>query len=296
MEMSPSFHFTGGEPFLRDDLFDILGYVRQAGFSISLMSNGTLITADMGKSLKQAGVSDVQVSLDGMEAIHDSIRGRGSFKKALRGIENLLSLNIDANTNLTLSRLNIGEVDGLFKLAKESGISAVTLSRMVVCGRGQCLGDEMLDSRELAGFYRGLHRFDNDEKVALVSRDPLYTVAGLDGEIPQTDFPVGVCAAGVFGVTITADGGIMPCRRMDLTIGNIREQPFRRLWAESPVLWSLRERQHYHDGCESCRYWAVCRGCRAVALAFARMKGEEDYLGIDPQCPYYTPRQPSSVA
>jgi radical SAM protein with 4Fe4S-binding SPASM domain len=108
----------------------------------------------------------------------------------------------------------------------------------------------------------------------------------MDGEGFQAGMPIGGCAAGIFGVTITADGTIMPCRRMDLPIGNIKEVSFRELWAGSPVLWSLRRREDYHGGCESCRYWAICRGCRAIALAYARANGQEDYLGPDPQCPY----------
>src|SRR4030043_343180 len=89
MEMSPSFHFTGGEPLLRKELFLILDYVRGNGFSIALMSNGTLIDSDMAQRIKEAGVSDVQISLDGVEDTHDSFRGKGSFQRTLEGIRNL---------------------------------------------------------------------------------------------------------------------------------------------------------------------------------------------------------------
>ncbi len=289
VEISPSFHFTGGEPVLRTDLFDILDYVRSQGFSISLMSNGTLIKPEVARRIRDAGVQDVQVSLDGLEAVHDSIRGKGSFKRALTGIENLLAEEVDANVNLTLSKLNAEQIEGLVNLAKEMGLSAVSFSRLVPCGRGEELGSQILTPVELARIYNNLSEF-TDSKVSVISRDPLMTVARLKEEIPDVDFPVGGCAAGVFGVTVTADGSIMPCRRMDLSIGNIRDVSFRELWIESPVLQQLRNRQSYHGGCQSCRYWAVCRGCRAVALAFARSIGEEDYLGPDPQCPSYEPR------
>lgn len=286
MEMSPSFHFTGGEPFLREDLFAVIEYVRQSGFPVSLMSNGTLINEVIARRLKQAGVDDVQVSLDGLETVHDSIRGKDTFKRALRGIRFLISQGIDTSVNLTLSRLNMGELDGLVSLAGETGIGAVTFSRLVICGRGEGLSGEMLSLGELDSIYRNLHKQEGNHEVEILSRDPLYTVSGFEGDVPQADFPVGGCAAGVFGVTIAADGGIMPCRRMDMTIGNIKEVSFRELWAESTVLWSLRERRSYHGGCESCRFWAICRGCRAVALAYSRASGGEDFLGPDPQCPY----------
>jgi MoaA/NifB/PqqE/SkfB family radical SAM enzyme len=91
MQMSPSFHFTSGEPFLRKNLFEILAYVRDCGFSVSLMSNGTLIDSDMARRIKEAGISDVQISLDGLKATHEGLRGKGSFSRTLRGIGNLVA-------------------------------------------------------------------------------------------------------------------------------------------------------------------------------------------------------------
>jgi radical SAM protein with 4Fe4S-binding SPASM domain len=253
---------------------------------VSLMSNGTLIDSDMARRISEAGVSDVQISLDGLEVTHDNLRGRGSFRRTLTGIRNLVEQGVEANINLTVSRLNMGETGGLVHLAEELGVGAIAFSRLVPTGRGKELSSEALSCEEVAHFYEGLQKFNDESKVVVTSRDPLAGISGMEGDIPQTEMPVGGCAAGIFGVTITADGTIMPCRRMNLPVGNINEVSFRELWVESPVLWSLRKREVYHDGCESCRYWSVCRGCRAIALAYARASGNEDYLGPDPQCPY----------
>ena len=286
MEMSPSFHFTGGEPLLRKDLFPILDYARQSGFSTSLMSNGTLIDSEMARLISEARVNDVQISLDGLETTHDSLRGKGSFQRTLKGINNLVSQGVEANINLTVSRINMGQTGELVRLAEELGVSAIAFSRLVPTGRGKSLSGEALTRQEVAEFYGELRGYKDKGKVAVTSRDPLAAIADMYVDIPQAEMPIGGCAAGIFGVTITADGTIMPCRRMDLPIGNIKEVSFRELWAGSPVLWSLRRREDYHGGCGSCRYWAVCRGCRAIALAYARAKGQENYLGPDPQCPY----------
>ncbi len=290
MEMSPSFHFTGGEPLLRKDLFAILDYVRGRGFSISLMSNGTLIDEDMARRIREAQIKDVQISLDGLEATHNSLRGKRSFQRSMKGIGNLVAQGVEANINLTVSRINVGQTRELVRLAEEVGVSAIAFSRLVPTGRGKSLSGEALTREEVAYFYGELRGYRDSSKVVVTSRDPLAAVADMAGEVnPQVEMPIGGCAAGIFGVTITSDGTIMPCRRMDLPIGNIKEVSFRELWAGSPVLWSLRRREDYHGGCESCRYWAVCRGCRAIALAYTRAKGEEDYLGPDPQCPYRCP-------
>ncbi len=291
VEVSPGIHFTGGEPFLRDDLFDLLHYARQRGFNTSLLSNGTLITGSIAGKLREAKVEDVQVSLDGVEATHDSIRGKGAFRKAVAGIRNLVAEGVDANVNMTVSSLNYRELDPVVQIAGELGASAVGFSRLVPCGRGKELSANMLTAEQLSELSRKLADSASSGGVELVSRDPLISVANIvdDREVPVTDFPIGGCSAGVFGVTITADGTIMPCRRMDLPIGNIMRDNFRQLWAESPVLVSLRSRRYYDGNCRTCRYWAVCRGCRAIALASARNNGEEDYLGQDPQCSHYRP-------
>jgi radical SAM protein with 4Fe4S-binding SPASM domain len=289
MDVSPSLHFTGGEPLLREDLFPILRYARGCGFSVSLMSNGTMIDRSIAEQLKAVGVADVQISLDGLESVHDGLRGNGSFRSAVDGIAILVGEGIETNINLTVSRLNMNQSGDLVSLADDLGVGAIAFSRLVPSGRGKQLADQLLTTEEVAAFYDGLRRYRDKTRVTVTSRDPLAAIADLDGDIPQTDLPVGGCAAGMFGVTITADGTVMPCRRMDLPIGNVKNDRFRDLWADSPVLWHLRTRQKYHGGCDTCRYWPVCRGCRAIALASARANGSDDYLGPDPQCPYIQP-------
>jgi radical SAM protein with 4Fe4S-binding SPASM domain len=286
MDVSPSLHFTGGEPLLRHDLFPILRFASNCGFSSSLMSNGTLIDRAIAGQLKAAGLADVQISLDGMESVHDSLRGNGAFRSAMAGIDSLVAEGVETNINLTVSRLNVREAGDLVGLADGLGVGAIAFSRLVPSGRGGLLSDQLLSAAEVAAFYEGLRQYKDKTKIVVTSRDPLAAIADLDGDIPQTDLPVGGCAAGMFGVTITADGTLMPCRRMDLPIGNIKHDRFREIWADSPILWQLRTRDCYHGGCGECQYWSACRGCRAIALASARAKGSDDYLGPDPQCPY----------
>ena len=286
MILQPSFHFTGGEPFLRQDLFEILGYAYEQDFSISLMSNGTLIDRPLAKRIKDVHITDVQISLDGLEHTHDSLRGKGSYKRTLEGIKNLVAEGVQMSINLTVSRINMGQCEELIRLAEDLAVNAITFSRLVPTGRGKKMGSQSLTPEETADFYRQLNEYNKRSSITVSSRDPLAVILSLNAneEIPQTDIPIGGCAAGVFGITICADGTIMPCRRMDLAIGNINDVSFRELWAESPVLWSLRTREDYRDECRLCQYWPVCRGCRAIALAFARASGNDDYLGLDPQC------------
>ncbi len=96
--------------------------------------------------------------------------------------------------------------------------------------------------------------------------------------------PLGGCAAGVSGLTILPDGTITPCRRLPVPIGNIGKDSLRELWVTSPVLESLRDRSQYQGKCGSCKRWANCRGCRAIAYAYSQLKGEGNLLAEDPQC------------
>lgn len=285
MKLSPSIHFTGGEPFLAQGLYQIIEHARSRGFTVSLMTNGTLISPTVAQHIRDAEVEDVQVSIDGLEDTHDSIRGQGSYRRAIAGARNLVAAGVDTFINLTASRLNLEDITGLAEMAGEMGLASLSISRLVPCGRGEELASQMLTPEELTALYRTIDQPRTGGQAKLNSLEPLAAIAGFEGEPPQTDFPVGGCAAGLSGITIAADGSLMPCRRMDLTIGNITRDPFRDVWATSPVLLALRNRAAYHDGCDKCDYWSVCRGCRAIALAHARAQGKEDYLGPDPQCP-----------
>lgn len=288
LDISPSLHLSGGEPLLRVDLLRIVGHARECGFSVSLMSNGTLIDGPAARHLRMAGVKDVQISLDGLEAAHDSLRGPGSYRRALAGLSNLAGAGLETSINVTVSRLNWRQAGALAAVAGEAGAGSVAFSRLVPSGRGRRLSGQTLSAPEVAAFYSELRGYRDHGRVAVISRDPLAAVADMQqsDDIPQTELPIGGCAAGMFGVTVMSDGAVMPCRRMDLRIGSIRSGGFRDLWADSPVLWKLRTREEYRGGCGGCRYWPVCRGCRAVALAGG---AGQDVAAPDPQCPYRQP-------
>ena len=92
------------------------------------------------------------------------------------------------------------------------------------------------------------------------------------------------CSAGVSGLTILPSGNVTPCRRLPLSLGNVRRDSLREIWAASPILEALRDRSKYRGKCGTCSRWAHCRGCRAIAYAWSRSKGEDDFLADDPQC------------
>ncbi len=282
IEFAPSFNVTGGEPLLRSDLSGILAALKKPDFEVYLLSNGTLIRDEEAKRLAEF-VDGVQISVEGPEAIHDAIRGNGAFRKAARGAEALLAQDVVVHLNVTLSALNVDRLEELISLGRALGVQRVGFSRLVPHGRGEALIAQMLTPERLRRAYETVPTF-GCEMVQAGTGDPLACAMDVKDDTDCGDVPFGGCAAGVSGFTLLPDGTVTPCRRLPIPIGVATRDSLRQVWAESPVLDMLRTRSAYHGTCGWCSLWAACRGCRAVAYAYARSQGREDFLEDDPQC------------
>ncbi len=279
----PSFNVTGGEPFLRNDLSDILSEIGNHGFDIYLLTNGILIDERKAKDLFKLGVKAVQVSIEGPKEIHESIRGKGSYSASLKGVKNLLDEGLKVSLNVTLSSINAGSFMDIVELASNLGVHRLGFSRLVPSGRGEGMLREMLSTETIEDLYKKIFSLETG-KLQIVTGDPVASQSATEGADDMGDIPSGGCAAGVSGLTILPDGTIVPCRRLYVPIGNIRKDSFREVWSTSNVLESLRDRSRYRGKCGTCKRWANCRGCRAIAYAFSKAKGENDFLADDPQC------------
>ncbi|HEX2967091.1 MAG TPA: radical SAM protein [Syntrophorhabdaceae bacterium] len=282
-----SVNVTGGEPFVRTDLFEILGEVCRHGFGVFLMTNGTLVTKEKAHMLQELQVNGVQVSLEGPETVHDGIRGRNSFASALNGIEHLLSEKLDVTLNATLSDINAPYWKDIVKIAKDKGVKRVGFSRLVPNGKGANLLKSMISACKMKKIYEEIASM-SIPGLDIMSGDPL---ASQTEEIIQDyvgGFPDGGCAAGFSGLTLMTDGTITPCRRIGIPVGNILKDSLRKIWVTSDVLNALRDKKAYKGKCGSCRRWAMCRGCRAVAYAYSVAHGRNDLFEEDPQCFCYS--------
>lgn len=281
---APSFNVTGGEPFLRNDLPDILRGISRCGFTCYLLTNGTLVDRRRARMLAELPVGGVQVSVEGPEGIHEAIRGKGSFTSAMRGIGHLLDAGVTVTMNVTLSELNGDLFPDIVALAAATGVQRLGFSRLVPYGRGSALTGKMLGRERLRKLYEEILSLAVPG-LEIATGDPLATqlgdgAAGMDPEVPA----LGGCAAGVSGITLLPDGTLTPCRRIGIPIGNILKEGLREVWANSEVLAALRDRSSYGGKCRTCARWSGCRGCRAIAYAHALSQGRRDFLGEDPQC------------
>jgi radical SAM protein with 4Fe4S-binding SPASM domain len=283
IRVSPSIHFTGGEPFLYRGLLDVITYSKAMGYGVAIMTNGCLITKERAKKLSHLGISDFQVSLEGPPELHASIRGRGSFRSAAKGVEHLVSAGNRVSANVTLSRLNFDKIEETVEVAKAIGFHRIGFSRLVPCGRGKVLLTQFLTPQELKSAYQEILSA-NTPTFEAVSGDPLAGTLSETKLLSGCNLTLSGCSAGFSGVTITSDGSVMPCRRIGLVAGNLKKKSLRAIWASSRLLWQLRRRESYSGKCGQCSLWPSCRGCRAVAYAYSSTRGKPDLFADDPQC------------
>ena len=283
ISLTPSIHFTGGEPFLYKGLWNVITHARQSGYKVSILTNGCLIMKDDARKASDLGIADIQISLEGPHEIHDSIRGNGSFAAATKGARFLIDAGNCVSANMTISRLNIGSIEETAEIAKGAGFSGIGFSRLVPCGGGEKLLDSMLEPHEIKNAYERALALNNPS-LEIASGDPLAGVLSGFKPSPETKLALSGCSAGFSGVTITSDGSVMPCRRIGIKIGNLRTKSLRQIWSTSKVLRSLRQRESYKGKCGECPLWPSCRGCRAVAYAYSKSQGAPDLFADDPQC------------
>lgn len=276
-------HITvgGGEPFLRKDFFEFLGLLKKYSNSISLqiMTNGSLITKSVAKDLVGRGVKKVQLSLEGLEETNDRIRGKGSFGKVINAIKILKKHKIGIRLSLTLTRLNLAEMEEAAIYLKSIGVNSFGIRRYVPMGRGAQLKEYALSPLELRDYYfarDGLKkRLDEPGKFVITygCEDAIFA--------SQTNFYYYNCGVvkGCY-LAISANGDILACRRFPVILGNVFKNSLLNVYFSSAQLWNLRNLDNAHRFCKKCLYFKYCLG-GAKCAAFAYFKNP---FTPDPQC------------
>jgi radical SAM protein with 4Fe4S-binding SPASM domain len=287
--------FTGGEPLVRADLFELLAYSQALGFTNTMATNATMIDDAVAQALKRYGVVIAAVSLDGFDAAsHDRIRGaQGAFDAAVQGMRALRRAGILLHINITAMEYNMDQMEPLMTLVEELGTGILLMYQLVPVGRGRGIGGAALDLqanerliRFMAQAQRSTHAIMEPVAgpqywpfllgQAGIKRGPLLRLA-------ETVFHG--CSAGRGFVYIKPDGQVWSCPFVEVSCGNVRDTPFSSIWADAPILREFRERERRLKGrCGECEYRRLCGGCRGRALA---VKG--DHLAEDPSCFIHAP-------
>lgn len=276
---------TGGEPLVRDDLFDIARYATDKNLSVVLGTNGTLIDDETVKRLKEAGVQGVGISLDSIHSgSHDSFRGMpGAWERTLKGMDSLKRNGLEFQLQFTVTKKNYDEIPDLIALAHSKGAKAANVFFLVCTGRGQDMTDISPEQYEKMLNYLADAETEYADKIMVRARCAPHFLRIVQEKFPDSPVMKGAtsgCIAGTGYFRITPEGDVTPCPYMPTVVGNLRKRPLREIWESSAVFQSLRSPQ-YNGKCADCKYSEVCGGCRAKALA-----SSGDMMGEDPWCEY----------
>jgi len=257
---------TGGEPLIRPDLEEVAACASRAGMTVGMVTNGVLATAERARDLVQSGMTIVSVSIDGLEASHDAVRGPGTFQKTLAGIEALRRGGFRAVEILTCVRpANLGELDDIEAMVGELGIRSWRLLAIDRMGRaaGPTVADAWLDPGgvvRLLEFIRSRRRLAGGAQDAV---DVRFSCGGYLG--PRYELAVrpcdGQCLAGLCAASILHDGSVGACPSLprELVQGSVLKDRFSRIWKERFELF--RKTEWRRSGpCESCSWFQVCLG------------------------------------
>ena len=298
---SPVMLFSGGEPLVRKDLPQLAAYAVEKGMRAVISTNGTLITPEMARNLKEIGLSYVGISLDGMEEINDRFRGvKGAFRSALEGIKNSQDAGIKVGLRFTVNKFNVSEIPKIFRLLEEMDIPRVCFYHLVYAGRGTELVKEDLThegTREAVDLIidetKRLFNKGKPKEVLTVDNhaDGPYIYMRLLKENPERAKEVlellkwneGNNSGRGIGC-VSWDGEVYADQFWrHHSFGNIKDRPFSQIWTDTSeaLMGKLKEKKKHVKGrCATCNWLDVCGGnfrVRAEAVS-------GDIWAPDPAC------------
>ncbi len=279
--------FGGGEPLLRNDIFDILSYSKNVGLYTSISTNGLLLSNDCIKRLKKLEIDHICISLDGAkQETHDYIRNKiGTYEKVITGIKNCVNAGINTQISTVIMKSNINELVDIYNLLKSLEVNGWYVYDFIPAGRGRELQNEILDPKKRQQLYSQLQDLAVSTDMSIKPYPYSITINSAcekDTYFYQkygrlTDLFKG-CLAARWVCHISSNGDLHPCYLLPQKLGNLKQDTFRDIWFDNSnlVLKELRDRTLLKGNCGMCRYRDVCGGCRARAFWKT-----DDYLESD---------------
>lgn len=270
---------SGGEPLMHRHWSRLIKHAVGRGLNVNIGSNGSSITRENARRLKQLGVKSVTISLDShLAQVHDRFRQcDGLFDKAVTAIRRLVHEGVRVVVGFTPTKLNWRDGTKVIELAHSLGADAVNLSEYVPAGRGDlslALSPEEL--QEVLAVWINARESLKDQ-IEIIWHD---CRVGLLVPDPEKRNYVG-CGAGRLVARILPDGTVTPCVFLPVTVGNIATEELPDIWEQSLLMQQFRDRHgHVTGNCGACEHLSTCGGCRSVAYAYSR----GNPLAGDPHC------------
>ena len=298
----PVILFSGGEPLIREDFFELAEYAAKKNIRPTLSTNGTLITKKIAEKIKNIGVGYVGISLDGLKNVNDKFRGvDGAYQKAMQGIENCVAVGQRVGLRFTINHHNFEELDKIFDFIEEEKINRVCFYHLVYSGRGNKMMDEDLTLQESRQAMDKIIERTKDFENRGLEKEILTVDNHCDGvymylkflregdtktaeQIKKFISMNGGNRSGIAFAEVDPLGYVHPDQfTQHHTFGNVREKNFGEIWNDlsNPILAGLKDRKKLLKGrCAKCKFLANCNGnfrTRAEAKT-------GDFWESDPAC------------
>ena len=310
----PILVFSGGEPLMRPDLFDLASEATGLGLPIALATNGTIMDEHVARRVKEVGFRRVSISFDGPNApTHDAFRGiEGAFESSVRGFTLLREHGLSMQINTTVAKHNYDKLDRMYELALKLGADALHIFMLVPVGCGMSLSEAIMLSseeyekalnwiydRSMEGklhlkatcaphYFRVMRQRTKSGGQAMPASAHPHRSMGPQGQAGGSPVGGGAgdmsamtkgCLAGQAVCFVSHTGDVFPCGYLPVSSGNVKTTALPTIWNESPIFRDLRDDSKLEGKCGLCEYKKVCMGCRARAYAQT-----SDYLAEEPNC------------
>lgn len=281
---------VGGEPLVRPDILKLAARGARY-FTVGINTNGYRLDREMAERLREAGVSQVRVSLDGVDAsTHDFLRREGSFNRAMEALDACLAQDFpEVGIQATLSQWNYSQLPDFIDLAVRLGVRVFEAREFFPVGRGKQMAHLALSFQQRQEMFTYLADVQSRiSRPIITSEDPylFLTSPKLQGRCLNPhlrELCIG-CGAGILGCALKPNGKVTPCGGVGLEIGDLRRQSFSQIWQQSAALKVLRARD-FKGKCGRCEYKYACGGCRAIAFAAGDLAGEDGRCWHEPRLP-----------
>jgi len=298
----PVLLFSGGEPLIRPDFFELAEYAQAKGVRPTLSTNGTLITREVAQRIKDIGVGYVGISLDGLQDVNDQFRGvEGAFQKAMEGIQNCVAVGQRVGLRFTINHHNIQELENIFDFIERENINRVCFYHLVYSGRGTAMKNQDVTAEEsrraMDIIIRRTKDFEDrglEKEILTVDNhcDGVYMylkalAGGNDQQAAQIKKYISMNGGNRSGIAfgeVDPFGYVHPDQfTQHHTFGNVRDRKFSEIWQDTsnPIMAGLKDRKPLLKGrCSQCRFLENCNGnfrTRAEAVT-------GDFWESDPSC------------
>ena len=275
---------SGGEPTLHPGWPEIARAVRAHGMIPNMVTNGIQCDEAQSRTMKQVGLSNVAVSLDGTRDVHEAVRGKGTFERTVQAIANLRSVKMPVTVMTTINRMNLQELEAIYDVCVSLGVDRWRLQLGKPMGNLEDREDWVIEPRELLYLLPRLHRLAERGPVRVGIGDSIGFHSVYDIPLRATSWKGtpqrwAGCQAGLLGIGIESDGGVKGCLSMQAGCdgpdtfreGSIRERSLFEIWTD-PTLFAYNRHFSPADltgACATCAHARSCRGgahCVSIAV------------------------------